>query len=88
MYIRIYDPFPKYVFMDYCDSIASLNNQFLYFDNSLEESLKSGNFPKVNCSSTIYNENNETEWRRVPEHERFFKCAKLVSSNCETYVVK
>jgi hypothetical protein len=44
--------------------------------------------PTVNCSQTIYNDNDVNEWNKIPIYQKYFKCARLNSSQCDTYVVK
>ena len=37
-----------------------------------------GGFPSLNCSSTIKNETNETQWKQVAPYQKNFQCAQLL----------
>ncbi len=87
-YIRVDDYDPRYLFIDHCDSAPRAHLELKYFDKDEVKTLKRGDFPRINCSQPIYNDNNETEWRSIPLFKKYFQCGKLVSSPCNTLVVR
>lgn len=89
LYIRIDDSDPHYIFLDHCNGNPKAHaNGLNYFDNSRVKAVSKGDIKKVDCSRTIYNDNDEKEWNKIPIFEKYFQCARLNSSPCETYVVK
>lgn len=89
VYMRIDDKNPKYAFIDFCYSNPNTAKELKYFDNDLIQKgvLNTGDFPLLNCNKTISNEWNEKEWLNVSLYQRYFQCAKLITSQCETYLV-
>ena len=89
VYVRLNDSNPSYAFIDHCGASKIINNRFRYFDNSLKDDLrKNDNLPLLACDSSLINENDESEWSKIPLEKSYFKCAKLINSPCnENYVV-
>ena len=89
IYLRLNDSFPTYAFIDYCLSSANVSNTLKYFDSDLikRNVLTNGNFPVVDCNSTIDDEKNETTWSKIEPFKKYFKCAKLAKSSYKTILV-
>ena len=71
--------------MDVCERKNYLNELKFKYYNNLTHALES--YADLDCSTPITNEDNDIEWELVPTSFRYFKCARLVTSSCETYVV-
>ncbi len=83
------DTFSRYMFVDYCSSNVELNRNFKYFDKSIkyENALNDGNFPDIDCESTILNEVDLGNWR-VNKSFNYFKCSRIISkTKCPSYLV-
>ena len=87
--MRLNDSNPSYAFIGNCGASKIINNRFRYFDNSLKDDLrKNDNLPLLACESSLINENDESEWNKIPLEKSYFKCGKLINSPCnENYVV-
>ena len=81
--------YSRYMFVDYCSSNVDLNKSFKYFDESIkyENALNNGNFPDIDCESTILNEN-DLGYGEVNKSFNYFKCARIMSkTKCPSYLV-
>ena len=50
--------------------------------------LQQGLLPRVNCSQIIFNDNDQNEWNKISQFQKYFQCARLASSMCETYIIR
>ena len=78
--------YARYAFIDSCSASDYLNENFKLFDKTLMNTLKDGVLDTLNCTNTITNDYDKVEWNKI-KYVKFFKCARIVSSNCQSFLV-
>jgi hypothetical protein len=84
LYLRINKDDPKVAFIDICDKRNLRDRSKFQFYN--KETHPNRNYTDLDCSKTIKDDNNETQWNKIPTSFNNFKCAKI-NTGCESYVV-
>ena len=90
VYIRVNNVAEKsshFAFVDICQINSfdiDKDLKFRYYNTSTHQSQT---YVDLNCTIEILNEDSDSEWSKVPVSQNYFKCAKLRSDYCISYVV-